>query len=351
MQRILVVCGTVLLTVLVWWLWSRETVTNNITPEAPIEENTIVNIVDYEGIAPDSTWVPPTITYDTYQSIHGALPPSLEGTRVPFNLLIDENGELIVNESLRRLFDYFFTTNGEEPLEIIVARIKELITTHLPEIAQGSALEILQQYFELKQAEIELARQMDFEFKASGERPSLIEIRRVLRDLRASNLDADVYAAFFGVENQRDDYTLNRLEIQGDASLTDEERQTALETIEEYLPPADREHMESEREAQQVYQDVKNAKAEGATEAEVFHLREQVFGVEAAQRYADADSKQASWDNRITTYRAQREDILNATGLTEDDKTNQIGQLRQQHFEGTELKRISVIDRMMDSEE
>jgi len=351
MHRILGICGIVLLAVLVWWLWPSETVTNKITPEVPFEEITIVSTVDNQGVALDSAWVPPAITYDSYQSIHGALPPSLEGTRIPFNLLIDENGELIVNESLRRLFDYFFTTDGEEPLETIVARIKELLTTHLPGIAQGRALEILQQYFELKQAEIELARQMDFEFKASGERPSLIEIRRVLRDLRASNLDVDVYAAFFGVENQREDYTLNRLEIQGDASLTVEERQIALEAIEEYLPPADREHMQSEREAQQVYQDVENAKAEGATEAEIFHLREQVFGVEAAQRYADADSKKSTWDDRITTYRGQREGILNTAGLTEDDKTNQIGQLRQQHFEGPELKRISVIDRMMDSEE
>lgn len=345
------VCGVILLAIFVWWIWPQEKPTIRTEAKPPFDHPTPAEPVETRTVAEQGTWSPPAITYDSYQSAHGMLPLSLEGTHIPFNLRIDERGELIVNENLRRLFDYFFTTDGEEPVELILLRIKELITNHLPETAQPRALEILDQYFELKQAEIELAHQMDLEFKASGQQVNLSEMRRVLRDLRATNLDAEVYAAFFGIENQRDDYTMNRLEIQSDKTLTEEERQTAMEAIEDGLPAADREHLQNERDIQAVYKEVEEAKAEGASQAEIFHLREQVFGAEAAQRYAEADSKKAVWDARIATYRAQRKEILNTDGLTESDKTDQIDALRQQQFEGTELKRIPVIDRMMDSKE
>ena len=337
------------LSVAAWFLWPSRTSVKNAKTDAVLEMNNVQMAEQTQEIAKNNTWIVPMIRYDTYESGYGTLPPSLEGTNIPFNLQVDEQGELVVNESLRRLFDYFFTTDGEEPIETILARIVELLEAHLPETAQGRAIDILHQYYELKLAEIELARQLDADFKASGEMLSLAELRRAQRDLRASNLAPEVYEAFYGVEGKLDDYAVDRIEIQRNTSLTDEEREAALIAIEQTLPIKDREKLQADREKQNMLDDVKKAKENGASDAEIFQVREQVLGAKIAQRYADADSRKMEWDSRITAYRDLRAEILNATGMTEGDKEYELEQLRAQHFQGNELKRIPVIDRMMDS--
>lgn len=298
-----------------------------------------------------SEWIAPEISYQTYESEHGELPPSLEGTTIPFNLEVTSDGQLVVNANLRRLFDYFLTLDGEEPLDTILARIEELLKNHLPETAQARAIEVLHQYFDLKNAEIALALQMDENYKATGQRYSVAEMRRLLRDLRASNLDPEAYNGFFGVEDKRDDYTLARLKIQEDDSLTAEEKKAALAALDHMLPEADQIHLQQERQTESVYSEVEKARSEGASDAEIFHIREQAFGAKAAQRYAEADAKKAQWESRISAYRQEREEILNNPGITEQDKNYQIDRLRQQHFEGNELKRIPVIDRIRDSQD
>ncbi len=346
-----VILGVVFLTVVLAFLfWPKDTTTNRSDLAIELYGDKVVEPVDTRENVKTRDWVAPTITYNTYDSQYGRLPPSLEGTHIPFNLQINGRGQLIVNESLRRLFDYFFTTAGEEASEKILLRIEELLTAHLPKSAQARAVEILHQYFNLKQAEIELAKQLDMTFRDTGERPGLGEMRRLQRDLRATNLDLEVYEAFYGIESQRDDYALNKLEISRDKSLSDVERRAAMEAIEQNLPEEDREHLKVERTIGLMYKDVASAREVGASEAEIFHIREQALGTEAAQRYSDADRKKSEWDSRISTYRDERSGILNTEGLSEEDKNYQIELLQQQHFEGNELKRIPVIDRMKDSQ-
>lgn len=295
-------------------------------------------------------WMPPEITYETYRSEYGALPASLEGTQIPVGRLVDDNGDLIIDENLRRFFDYFFTLDGEEPHERIIARIEELLKNILPLSAQSRALEILYQYVELKKEEIALAARLDADFKASGVRADIGYLKRQIRDLRASNLDPEVYEGFFGEEERHDEYTISRIEIQQDQSLTEAEKAEALKALEQYLPEADRRYLAEERELKEVYEAVAAAKAQGASEAEIFHLRAQAFGPEAAERYSVADKEMDAWDARVATYREQRKAILETDGYSEADKDAEIQALRAQHFEGNELKRIPVIDNMMDAE-
>lgn len=340
----------ILLGALLWWLLpagspdALESVNTIEATEPAIEQEVDEEVDPQERILP-------MLSYDTYESEHGQLPSSLEGSAIPFNIEITADGQLVVDSNLRDLFDYFLTLDGEEPFEIIIARIEELLEKYLPQPALDRALDILNQYVNLKHAEAELAAQLDADLKASGRRPSLEELRRLRRDLRASNLDPETYEAFYGVEDKQDEYAVRRIAIQGDDSLTEKERQEALLALEQVLPEAERLQKEKERSTQNVYDDVERLKDEGASAAEIFAVRAEAFGAEAAQRYADADVKKEKWESRISTYREERKDILNTPGITESDKEYQIQQLREQHFEGNELKRIPVIDQMWDDRE
>ncbi|OUS28478.1 hypothetical protein A9Q99_13260 [Gammaproteobacteria bacterium 45_16_T64] len=332
-----------------WWLWPEEdaALAMNIEQvETPVSSTENGKMAKEKNIA--SNWISPNLTYDNYESEYGDLPPSLIGTTIPFRLEVNDRGELIVSSHLRRFFDYFLTTVGEEPMETILARIKEMLTFYLPETAVPRAIEILHQYYELKSAEIDLEKQLSDDYLATEQRPSHAEMKRLLRDLRASNMDAEAYTAFFGKENMLDDYAIRRLEIQGDESLTDNERHTALIAIEEHLPEADREHKRVERTQIQALEAVAQGRRDGASDAEIFEIRTQAFGAEAAQRFAEADQRQATWDSRVSAYRAERREILASEGIAEEDKAYEIDQLRQGHFQDSERKRIPVIDKMKD---
>ncbi len=341
--------GVLLIVAVVVWLLSIGSGTDTVVHgQGPQVSQGLAEVSEADQSA--SVWVPPQLTYDNYQSKWGALPPSLQGTRIPFFVQVDERGQLVVTEALRDTFDYFLTTVGEEPLDTILARIRELIVRYLPVTAQQRALDILDQYVGLKQAEIDLQQQLAMDAQASGQQADLAERARLLRDLRASHLDPETYAAFFAQEDQRDDYALRKLEVLQDKSLSDQEREQALEAIEDRLPPEVQEHLKAERQAQNTLLMVEQAKAEGASAEEVFQMREQAFGAEAATRFAEADRRKEEWDARIAAYRAERAEILAAPGMSDEDKQAQIEQLRQQHFNELELKRIPVIDRMLDQQ-
>lgn len=352
MRRILGLGFAALLIGGAWWLLSEDDIVLAIhteQQEVPVSSTRPTEIAKNNTTA--SNWVSPNITYDTYTSKYGALPSSLVGTNIPFRLEVDDQGGLIVSLHLRRFFDYFLTTVGEEPMDRILDRIKEMLVFYLPETAVPRAIEILHQYYALKAAEVALEEQLSNDYLATEQRPSHAEIKRLLRDLRASNMDPEAYAAFYGKENMLDDYAIKRLEIRGDASLTNAEREAALIAIEAYLPDTDRAHKRNERTQTQALEDVAQARQEGASDAEIFEIRTQAFGAEAAQRFAEADQRQASWDARVSTYRAERREILASEGMTEEDKDYEIDQLRQAHFQGAERKRIPVIDKMKDTQE
>lgn len=302
------------------------------------------------GQAPLQGWIPPVITYDNYQSAYGPLPRSLMGTQIPLYLQIDENGQLAVTEALRQLFDYFFKTDGEESRDTIIARVRELLNT-LPDPARERSLQLLEQYIALKKEELELQNRLAEDFKASGRHLDLAERARLVRELRAGQLDDEAYQAFYGDQDKRDEYAIKRMEIMRDTTLDPQQQEAALAAIEENLPADDRAVHQGEREAQQLDKRIAEARATGASDAEIFHLRETVYGTETAQRYVQADQAQAAWDGRISTYREQRAAILNSAALSDDDKNSQIESLRTQLFDTLEQKRIPVIDRMLDTEQ
>lgn len=295
-------------------------------------------------------WAPPQLFYDNYESSFGPLPKSLRGTQIPLHFQVDEQGRLTVTAALRNLFDYFLKTEGEEPNETIYGRIRELLKKHLPTPAREQALALLEQYIALKQQEIELNKQWADDYRASGREPDLSERLRLLRELRASQLDSETYQAFYGTDDKREDYNLKARDILADSLMTPEEQDSALAAIEADLPTQERTARQEEREIQNLNTRIAEARAAGASDAEIFRLREAVYGAETAQRFTVADQHQSQWQERIATYRTQRQEILNTAGMSNADKEAQINQLRTQHFDALEQKRIPVIDSMMDQQ-
>ena len=297
----------------------------------------------------EARWQPPTLLANDYESEYGPLPKSLRDTRIPFDVRVDDQNHLIVEFSLRRLFDYFFTLVGEEEIDQIKARIQELLQRYLPEPAASEAIAIFLEYVKLKEAELDLRNQMSADYSLSGQQVDLRERVRLLRELRQSTLSPAVYDAFYGEEDKRALYSLQRHEVLTDKSLTLDERNAALRELDQALPASLREAKEEEYRYEELQQTLLQGQENGLSEEDIFQLRSDAYGPEVAERFAEADQRQAEWDKRLSDYRQQRRAIIDS-GLSEADQQAEIERLRQQHFAGPELMRIPVIDGMYDTE-
>lgn len=353
MGRKLFVIGGILLAV-AWGVWQKQRSVAPQTAQTEIGDTKALPTVTADQPLSKKQvrkWVPPMLTYANYQSNYGPLPKSLQGTQIPFYFQLDEQGRLTVTDALRNLFDYFLKTEGEEPHDRIYARIRELLKEQLPSPAREQALAVLEQYIALKKQEIELNKRWAEDYKASGREPELAERLRLMRELRASQMDSETYQAFYGAEDKRDNYNLKARDILADQSLTPEQQDAAIEAIEDELPAEERVAKRAERDIQHLNERIVQARAAGASDAEIFRMREAVYDAETAQRFAQADQHQANWESRIAGYREQRAGIVNSAGMSDADKQAQINNLRAQHFDALEQKRIPVIDSMMDQKE
>lgn len=344
--KIIALLATTLICLLLYFIFKPDTLQEGVTL-APVKQQ--ADEPEPEKKSASKTWQPPHLTANDYTSQYGPLPASLRDTRIPFDLKVDDQNHLIVESTLRRLFDYFFTLVGEEDVEKIKQRIAEILQQHLPEPASSEALTIFHEYVTLKEAELALRSQLAADYKASGTAVDLQERVRLLRELRQSTLSPTVYDAFYGEEDKRAEYSLQRHAILKNDSLSLEERNAALRTLDQQLPESLRREKEQEYRYEELQQQILQGRENGLSEADIFQLRSEAYGPEAAERFSEADQQQAAWDQRVETYRQQRRAILDS-GLSQADQQAEIERLREQHFSGPELLRIPVIDRMYDEE-
>lgn len=281
-----------------------------------------------------------------FHSIHGPLPRSLRGTRIPVAFELDSTGHLVVTDSIKTVIEYFLSAVGEEPIDTLIARIETLITAELEEPARSEALDVLKQYIGYKLALVDLETELAETQTMTGQSIDYLKLLERRRQARINHLSPDVYDAFFAAEDMSDNYTAGVLAIQQNDALTGAEKTDALIAIEQRLPLQEQAIKQKERVRNDLNKRVVQARKSGASDAYIFQLRADVYGVEAAERFAIADEKQAEWDARYSQYRAQREVIMDNQGGADIDKIQAIALLQSQLFSPQERRRLATLDQM-----
>ncbi|AJD48587.1 lipase chaperone [Isoalcanivorax pacificus W11-5] len=268
----------------------------------------------------------------------GALPASLEGTDVDGELRSDAQGNLIIGNEIRRVFDYFLATLGEEDIESIKARIALHLHQHLPESAARQAWELLIRYLDYGEALAALPPH-------DGSVKSMHEVLVQRRDMRTAWLGQEVAEAFFAQDDAFDAYSLARVTVQQDDSLSAEEKQQRQRELEAMLPPEMREARERMRAPVEVAQQVEALRAQGGSEADVRRLREQTFGSAAADRLEQLDRERAAWDQRYADWRAERQ-AIEQSGLAQEDQARALEDAMARRFSEQEQRRVQALDRI-----
>jgi len=288
------------------------------------------------------------VAYDDYRSSLGPLPRSLRGTRIPAAFTLDAEGHLVITPSIKSVIEYFLSANGEESLETIIARIEEFITSQLEEPARSEALDVVAQYIGYKEALIDLESDFADNTNLSGQSSDYLTMFQYRREARMNNLSPEIYDAFFSDEDKADSYTASLLEIGKNSDLTVEEKEAHYLAAEQLLPRQEQAIKQAERTRETLQEAIQAARNQGANNEEIFQMRADIYGHEAAERFAAADDKKTEWNIRFGQYRQQRQQILGNDGLSGTDKENEINTLQTTLFSQNEQRRLATLDQLAD---
>lgn len=263
---------------------------------------------------------------------------SLEGTRVDGAVTADSAGSLVVDLPLRRLFDHFLVTLGEESLDQIRARIAFYLQQHLPPTAAVQAWEVLNQYLHYKDMVASLPRH-------DGSYQGMLDSLTRQRELRDALLGPELATAFFHDEDQFAEYAIQHVSILRDPALSVRERQRRADALLANLPEDARNRIMAVARPLQVERQVESLRQQGGSESEVWAQREQQLGAAAADRLAELDQRRDQWQQRYSQYLKQRQ-AIEASALAASDKAEQVARLRAEQFSPAELKRVEALDRI-----
>ncbi|WP_461534956.1 lipase secretion chaperone [Spongorhabdus nitratireducens] len=265
-----------------------------------------------------------------------------DGWKAPVRLTLDNKGNFVIDRNLKRLFDHYLLELPGKPLNQVVSAIHNDLARQLDPTARALAEQIMTHYIAMKIDLQQLAESgaeiMATELTASYLQTGLERLRS-RNEIRQKWLEPDVYEAFYGHEVALDNYMVERLQILDDHSLSAEQRQQALETLEQNLPDTVRQSRDNTRQHLQVAAAVAVARSNGSTPEEIHDLRAQMVGSDAASRLAALDRKRAEWNLRLDNYRDRRDQLLANGG-----SATQLEALRGEMFSGPERKRISLMD-------
>src|SRR3990167_5766466 len=274
----------------------------------------------------------------------GEPPRSLQGTTVDGGVgvdggaSVDAQGNLVIAESLRRLFDYFLATAGEETPEQIRARIAFYLQQQLPLDAAMQGWAILGQYLAYKDALADLSGH-------DGSYDGMLASLREQRDLRDTLLGPTLSSAFFQAEDEYADFALQHVTQLRDSNLSAEEKERLTQELLATLPEESRREIEATGAPVRVEQQVEMLRQQGASEADVWQVREQQFGSAAAGRLAQLDQTRAEWEQRYGDYRQQLQQI-ETSALAEAERQEAVARLRAITFSEQEMKRVEALDRI-----
>ncbi|MDP2227739.1 MAG: lipase secretion chaperone [Moraxellaceae bacterium] len=335
MKKTIMVIAVVvsLLAALLWWL----------APAKDGQAESAAELVALSGSTGEGSIAPPT----RFQTGVEALPRSLQGTEVDGELEVDAQGRLKITHGIRRVFDYFLSAVGEEPMASIIARLRAYIRHQLPAGAAAEAERILDGYLAYKQGLEGLqarVQQSDGSLDIAAVRRQMQEVQA----LRTQYLAADVIAAFFGDDDLYDRYTLSRLDILQNKTLTTAQRAQQLAALEQQLPPALQESLTAINQYQNLQALTDEWKQRGGSPAELRQLRESLVGAEATDRLETLDRERGAWDQRMSGWLAERAAILGNRNLSETDRQHQMAAARAQRFSADEQSRVQSLELMHD---
>jgi lipase chaperone LimK len=306
----------------------------------PDSQPTEITVQSTDDIAPPRQ--PAASVTVTRQDIN-VTPATIEsqlGTQIDGMLEVDRNGNLLITEQIRHLFDYFYTTVGEVSFEQASDNIRQHLTTRLQQPALDQALVILDDYIEYKTDLVELEQAFPVVADVHSLRARADQVQR----LRARIFSPEVHQAFFAAEEVFNNFTLERLAIMHDDNIASQDKGAMIEDLRQSLPE-DMQDLLVPQIHQVLTEQTDTLQSAGADASEIRSLRMSLVGPEATGRLEILDQQRQQWQRRLDEFSAERQAIADHPGLSDADKQQAIKELVSQRFASNEQLRMgSLLD-------
>nr|WP_229519238.1 lipase secretion chaperone [Massilia rhizosphaerae] len=258
--------------------------------------------------------------------------PSLRGTRPDGAVQVAQDDSVVADARLIELFDYYLSAVGEKSPDAVRAEIERELDRTLKPAAAAAAKRVLARYIAYRQALAALGADP----KLSGPDAAALKRRMAaLSSLRAHYFSQREIAAIFGREDAANADALARMEVREDRTLTAQQKRERLAALDASLPADVRAAREAPLKIVHVEEEAERLRASGAGDDDVFRLRAEAFGADAAQRLAAVDRDEAAWKRRIDAYLAQRRGVRDEAALAA---------LRNRMFSPNEQRRLAAYE-------
>lgn len=345
MQRKLAIAlSLVLAVVAVILLWLARDTELTAAVDAPVISPKVTGLPTQQEVA---AAIEKSKTDTRFKTGRENMPKSLSDTDVDGALEVDKNGNLIIAHSVRQVFDYFLSAIGEEDLTTIVARIRAYIRHKLaayPQAAQ-QAEQILDSYLSYRDA---LGRIPQIQGDPSQNISAVRHQKEQIAALRTQYMARDVIDAFFGDEDAYDRYTMARIELMQDKSLSATEKAKRSAELLNALPPQLKESVQTLNKYQELTTFTEDWKTRGGKPEELRAIREQIVGVEATERLEALDKERAEWETRINSYLTTRDTLLKNPALSDAERQRQLNDIKNKDFNEQEQVRVEAFETMHD---
>ncbi|MDS7930820.1 lipase secretion chaperone [Acinetobacter sp. V102_4] len=294
---------------------------------SPDSKNTSAQMSENKGqnLASSPHTDHPSLNEDAYHS------KSQQDTEVNCQLKIDSSQHLVVNSQTRDCFEYFITQYGENDLEQIKNHFGKFIQGQYLEPARSQIMDLWTRYLkyreQLAQIQAPSAKQQDKNY--------FQKIFNSIQDIRKRFFSASEIEGLFSSEDIYQNYTLDRMQILEDSSLSEIEKARKLKERFEELPEDWQQNLQELSKLDDLHTLTKQIKARNGSAEELRQMRTALVGAEATQRLETLDTQRNAWQQRVTSYLDGRDEIIKSN-MSDSAKNQAIQQLRQQQFNSSQ---------------
>jgi lipase chaperone LimK len=268
------------------------------------------------------------------------IPKSLKDIDLNIALPLDSDGNLIVGLELKDLFELYLSAMGEEELDEILLRIQHALALQLTSPALEQGYDALKRFIDYKVELANLEKQpLD---DTLSELENIRQQKEILVAIQQEYFSPTESDALFAAETEYDTFMLEHLTIQQNEHLSAEEKQHQVEALEASLPEAVRAGRKSAMAPAKVYQQAQAMKAEGQTDADIYQMRAESLGEEAATALAQLDQERRQWQQRVDGFSSTYESI-SASGLSKADQQLEVNAVLARDFDAIESIRVRAL--------
>jgi len=268
------------------------------------------------------------------------LPNSLRGTDILDNIQIDQDGNIVINKTIKDLFEYFLSASDPaEPFSTQKTLIERYLSDNLPSPAKEQSLALLADYIDYKIALKDFCLNSDPALSSlfSADSTPIAELQQHLatrQALRRTHLSADTADALFTDEEIYEAFSYQKLTLFSDPALSKENRDLLAVELEITLTAKQQQYREQTFIPKQLRRIIpKSSKQLDTTQ---LSRLETLGGPSSAERFLQLNRDKQAFEEKRTRYLQAK-----ANGASLDpQKATRLG------ISATELVRMKAFDRI-----